>query len=153
MQIRRGRSSDASRLWELRRIALRQGAAGYYPADILMAWTGTAEPEALADHSEQHFHVMSDGETIWGCIALNLETSHIDAMFVDPARSGQGIGRQLMEHIFQFARASGKTHLTLEATLNAVPFYQSCGFIGHEISTYHSPAGYDLDCIPMRYTL
>lgn len=40
----------------------------------------------------------------------------------------KGIGRALMTHIFETARAAGVGHLQCQSTRTAVPFYAACGF-------------------------
>ncbi|MFT4929561.1 MAG: hypothetical protein ACI8WB_005695 [Phenylobacterium sp.] len=43
----------------------------------------------------------------------------------------------------------GLTQVKLDATLNAAEFYRSCGFVGDKVSTYNSPRGFEMACIPM----
>jgi GNAT superfamily N-acetyltransferase len=55
-------------------------------------------------------------------------TGHVRHVATDPERTRSGIGRALMAHIFDDARAAGITRLDCLSTLMAVPFYAACGF-------------------------
>ena len=64
---------------------------------------------------------------------MGLSGSHIDALFIDPARRGKGVGRRLVEQAFALHPA-----LTVdvnEQNAQAVGFYRRLGFV----PTGHSP--------------
>jgi GNAT superfamily N-acetyltransferase len=50
-------------------------------------------------------------------------TVHVEAIAVRPGRRGQGIGRQLIEHL-----ASDADRVTAEYPEDVRPFYEACGF-------------------------
>ncbi len=49
-------------------------------------------------------------------------------LFIRPECSGKGLGQQLMEFGLASATAEGHDKIKIEATLNAVPFYERFGF-------------------------
>lgn len=55
-------------------------------------------------------------------------TGHIRHVVTDHTCVRRGVGRALMEHIFEDARAEGVMRLDCLSTLMAVPFYAACGF-------------------------
>jgi GNAT superfamily N-acetyltransferase len=55
--------------------------------------------------------------------------TELDALFVEPAVQRQGIGRKLIEHCAEMARASGSSALHVVGNFHAKQFYLSCGFI------------------------
>lgn len=55
-------------------------------------------------------------------------TGHVRHVVTDHTCVRKGVGRALMGHIFETARADGVTRLDCLATLMAVPFYAACGF-------------------------
>jgi len=67
--------------------------------------------------------------------------------------SGRGAAKKMIQFLEHLAKEQGLRLLTLESTLNAAPFYRACGFVGDEVSTYHSPKGIRLDCVPMEKLL
>ena len=56
---------------------------------------------------------------------------HIEQVSVDPAHAHQGIGRALIEHLADLARAEGVRSLTLTTFTDVpwnAPYYERCGF-------------------------
>lgn len=56
-----------------------------------------------------------------------LTDGHMDALFVDPAHHGQGVGRALLAHAL--ARHPGLTTDVNEQNAGALAFYRSQGFV------------------------
>ena len=58
----------------------------------------------------------------------------LDALFVEPDRQRNGIGRKLVEYCARAARAKGARELHVVGNPHAEAFYKSCGFQirGHE---------------------
>jgi len=54
--------------------------------------------------------------------------TELDGLFVEPDTWGQGIGRRLVEHCAQVARAEGSTTLHVLGNPHAEGFYLKCGF-------------------------
>lgn len=54
----------------------------------------------------------------------DVELGHL---FVEPARFGTGIGRQLVAHACRTARALGFTRLVIQGDPHAEGFYRRCG--------------------------
>ena len=57
------------------------------------------------------------------------EGGEIHAVFVDPEWIGKGIGEKLLQHGIDLISAEGGKQVFLKATLNAVGFYKTFGFI------------------------
>jgi GNAT superfamily N-acetyltransferase len=56
---------------------------------------------------------------------------HVEQVSVDPAHARQGIGRALIEHLADLARAEGVRGLTLTTFTDVpwnAPYYERCGF-------------------------
>lgn len=68
-------------------------------------------------------------EKLCGFIASR-DLSHVFHLFVDPAWQKRGLARLLWQHLQQHARAQGHAGgFTVNASLPAVPVYQSFGFM------------------------
>lgn len=118
--IRPGEARDAPRNLEIWRAAVAATHDFLVPADLIsidamvVDWLGEAEAWVYVDPADCPLAFMA------------MTGAHVDALFVDPARRGAGVGRALMHH----ARAM---HGTLTVDVNeqnplAVDFYERLGF-------------------------
>jgi GNAT superfamily N-acetyltransferase len=149
LSIEKAKREDARTAWEIRSAAIHDQCAGYYSQEILAIWTSGEMPESFIDTVEKYFYVAINNNLVIGTGAINIETGKIDAVFVHPDRMRKGIGKMIIDFLEDIALRHGLGSINLESTLNAAEFYRVCGFEGSEISTYISPMGVSLDCIPM----
>lgn len=151
--IRPATRADAQRTLDIRRAAIHAQCIGAYSAQDMHTWTQAVVTPPYAELVQQHFYLARwHGEDV-ATIMLGPQAGELGALFVAPQAMGQGIGRRLVEYLEGLARSAGWTHLTLDTTLNAAPFYRRCGFIGEAESVYESPSGISLRCVPMRKAL
>ena len=125
----------------------------HYPEATLCAWVDGAPSDAWAAIVERGFYLALDNDCPVGTGMLTVESGQVDAIFVQPSHMGRGIGRRMLEYLEALARESGLVDLRLDATLNAAPFYREHGWVGDSVSTYRSPRGLELACIPMTKRL
>jgi GNAT superfamily N-acetyltransferase len=153
IHFRRITMADEADFFELRRCAILAGCTGYYPADLLHAWTDPLTDGRLRDPPAEHCYFAALGDQIVGSGMIDLDTARMDAVFVHPMFFRRGIGAAIVRHLENIARAHGLQRLTLDATLNAVEFYRSVGFVGDDTRIYSSPRGLSLSCAPMTKRL
>jgi GNAT superfamily N-acetyltransferase len=87
-------------------------------------------PEALASliiRPQMIYLVSEEKGVICGAVAIR-ERRHLLHLFVAPAFQRRGIGQQLWTVAREVARACGAREFTVNASLNAVAFYQKMGF-------------------------
>ena len=94
-----------------------------------------ANPDAIALPLEQIEHgqvfVAERQGVVLGCAAVVPRDdggSELDALFVEPGRWKQGVGRALVEHCAGVARARGSAVLHVIGNTHAEGFYLACGF-------------------------
>ena len=150
IEIRKANTSDAKAAWDIRTKAILHQCVGHYSDDSLQTWTKGEPTEHFARAVANHWHVAITEETIVGTGAIDIVKGHLDAIFVHPDMMGRRIGTQMMNYLEQIARDFKIAKLTLDSTLNAAPFYRHLGFVGDQFSTYESPRGISLACIPMQ---
>jgi len=151
--IRKAVEGDAQAIYDLRSRAILEECSGFYSVEQLSLWTKGGVSESLMTDIVNSFYVSeSDGQVI-GSGKLTVEIGMLDAIFVEPQFFGKGAARLMVSFLENLALEHGLTSIKLESTLNATSFYRRCGFVGDEISTYHSPRGISLDCVPMQKTL
>ncbi len=153
MKIRKALESDVQSIYSMRNRAIIEKCTGFYSSAQLALWTRGDISAALINDIVANFFVSVFKNRVIGCGKVNLETGMIDAIFVDPDHSGQGAAKSMLVFLEELALDNDLKLLQLESTLNAASFYRACGFVGDEVSTYHSPRGISLDCIPMRKLL
>lgn len=146
--------SDIDTLWALRTVAVRLGCATHYAPEQIAVWTASPVPAAYET-------MLVDGggivamldDALVGYAMLDLHKHEVDAVFVDPARAGLGIGKRLLAALELLARERGIVRLHLSASLNAVPFYRAAGFIALRDAEYAHPSGISLDSVVMEKVL
>ncbi|WKE65588.1 GNAT family N-acetyltransferase [Gallaecimonas kandeliae] len=153
MHLRQATPADAAAIWELRRLSLLAGCRGFYPDDLLEAWAGGPMPADFAQHIRGHWYLIEEGQQLLASGTVNLDSGRLDGLLVHPEAFRQGLGKWMMAHLELLARQHGLDSLSLDASLNAVPFYSALGFEGGETGFYQSPRGMTLACMPMRKSL
>ncbi len=152
VRLRVGRADEADRLWVLRTRCVRELCSTAYPPEVIAPWSASPPP--------QHYRALlaggggviaEDAEgALLGYGVIDLAGNEIDALFVDPDCGGRGIGLALMQAME--ALADPARPLVLSASLNAVPFYQRCGFEALREESYPHPSGVALASVRMQRT-
>jgi putative acetyltransferase len=96
-----------------------QRAAVYasYASVMFVEWRGQFESV-----------VRKVGEQIVGFAQLDPADGRLRALFVDAALQGHGVGRALLADVEARAAGRGCARVHGAMSLNAVPFYERCGF-------------------------
>lgn len=131
VEFTRAELADLDRLTEL---VVRSKASNGYSEEFMAAFT----PELIVRPE-----LLQVGE-IWVCSArgevaamLNVvataQTGELEAMFVDPAFKGQGVGRRVWEFALERFRALGVQIVELDSDPHSTGFYEAmgCEQIGH----------------------
>ena len=124
--IRRARPSEADNLSEL---ALRSKGHWGYDADFLAACRDdlTLSPEDIATSA---VYVHDGGDIALGYYRLLLQddgVAELDALFVEPAAMGHGVGKRLWQHAVATAAELGCSELVLQSDPQAEGFYLAMG--------------------------
>ena len=135
--------------FNIRKNSILKKCIGHYSPEQITVWTEGSASEKFEDMVENHFYLAIIDDTTVATGMVNTENGMIDAIFVEPKYMGLGVAKTIITHLEKLAKESGVAELKLDSTLNAASFYRACGFRGDKISTYVSPKGISLDCIPM----
>ncbi|KAB8058717.1 GNAT family N-acetyltransferase [Janthinobacterium sp. FT14W] len=145
---------DVAALWALRTVAVRVSCATHYAPEQIAAWTASPVPDGYAAMLAAGGGIVAmQDAAIAGYAMLDVNTHEVDAVFVDPARAGLGIGKRLLAALEQLARGRGIARLHLSASLNAVPFYAAAGFTALREEAYAHPSGISLASVAMEKAL
>lgn len=127
--------------------AIRAEGPPAYSAQQVESWAGRLEPALYAG-------VVGDGRVfvavarraVLGFGQFNAGSAEIEAVYVDPAALQRGVGRLLLDEAHRRARAAGLPSVRVTAALNAVAFYERCGYQALGEVTYLSSGGHQLPC-------
>ncbi|QKY04262.1 GNAT family N-acetyltransferase [Janthinobacterium lividum] len=145
---------DINTLWALRTVAVRISCATHYAPEQITVWTASPVPDTYAAMLAAGGGIVAmQGEIIAGYAMLDADKQEVDAVFVDPAHAGLGIGKRLLAALEQLARGRGIARLHLSASLNAVPFYAAAGFTALREQAYAHPSGISLASVAMEKAL
>ncbi|HEY0748134.1 MAG TPA: GNAT family N-acetyltransferase [Steroidobacteraceae bacterium] len=149
--LRRAAVRDIQAIWEVRRLAIEVGCREYYSDDDIQRWATLPLYEGFPAVVEQtEFYVMAEASRIAAFGSLDLLKAEIGAMFVHPDFQGLGLGRRLLATLEDVGVKSALPSISLVATLNAERFYAAAGFKSQDRIKWKHPAGFELDCVPMR---
>lgn len=126
MAIRSARADEAQALSDL---AFRAKAHWGYSAEFMRACRAelTYPPELVGAGD---FQVMCEDAEVLGFYALvkvSPTAMELDALFVDPAHLGRGLGTELLTHARAACTAAGMERLVIQADPNATDFYRRAG--------------------------
>ena len=127
ISLRPATIDDRHALWQVHTSAIRQTAKSHYNTMQIEAWAGRLLPEYYAPNPDVFFVAEAEGRVV-GFGEINLEAAEIEAVFVAPDYAQRGIGRRLLQFLEDFAVQRGLTNLVLDASLNAVAFYEKAGY-------------------------
>ena len=151
-RFRAGILADIPALWALRTRCVRETCCSHYPPEVIARWSASPAPLQLPVLIEAGGCVVAEDAdgTLLGYGVIDLAGNEIDALFVDPDCGGRGIGLTLMQAME--ALADPVRPLVLSASLNAVPFYERCGFEALREENYPHPSGVALASVRMQRT-
>ena len=126
--VRRAMLEDAVAICDLHKASVRGMCAGAYSSEQIEAWLAPRLPDdyrkAMTVGGETMFVGQSAGRIVG---FASVKASMLTGLYVDPD-DGRGAGWILLQAAEGHARDDGVAVLSLQATLNAVPFYRRHGF-------------------------
>lgn len=150
MTLRASTLADIDAMWALRTRAIIHSCRGHYPAEVIAPWSASPVPRSYPALVQSGGAVIAEDQgTMLGYAILDVATGEVEAVFVDPAAGGRGIGKTMLSALEQAATTRGFTRLYLSASLNAVAFYRAAGFVALRTAVYAHPSGVALDCVEM----
>lgn len=132
VDVRAAESADAEAMLRIHTDALRHYGADSYDEEELRYLAPTdAKPMDVREHvfgEDRYAAVAEDDGEVIGFGGVRLGDGSLLGVFVDPEYGGTGVGAEIIENVEFHAREAGHKTLTVFAALNAVGFYEACGF-------------------------
>lgn len=152
--IRKARPEDCRSIASVHSAAVKAIRTTLYTPEEIRAWAIPKDPAKYEESIRaKEFFVVEEGEVIVAFGILDPENAEVEAVYVSPKAERRGIGLEILEKLEEAARDLGLDLLHLNASLNAVPFYQKAGYVAQEASKYRLHSGVEIPCIPMVKTI
>lgn len=129
VRIRNYQPNDNKALWEIYFHTVRNINVRDYSQEQVEAWAPSDFDSELWQkclHRIQPFVAELDGRVV-GYTDLQ-PNGLIDHFFCHHEYQGKGVGRALMEHVFQIGSVRGVSRYFSEVSITARPFYEHLGF-------------------------
>ena len=150
LKLRRARQEDSTSVGSVHAAAVRGISTALYSPEEIQAWAVPKKPESYEESiRSKEFLVAEDDGNIVGFGVLNQETAEVEAVYVNPEAGRRGIGLEILGKLEERAKARGLRQLRLNASLNAVPFYERAGYVAQDPSRYRLLIGVEIACVPM----
>jgi predicted GNAT family N-acyltransferase len=148
--LRPARQGDGQSVFDVTWLSAKGLATSHYSAEEIAGWMGernAAYYEELISHGRMV--VAEENGVIVGFV--DAEPGELTRLFVLPSASGFGLGGRLLKVGLEQARRDHEGPIKLEATLNAVGFYERHGFCkkGEGYAT-HTLGGASLAIVQME---
>ncbi|EOX4200556.1 GNAT family N-acetyltransferase [Vibrio cholerae] len=129
IEIRKYQESDAHDLWAIFYHTVRNVNLRDYSQAQVEAWAPDDFSSEIWQRKMNYLSpfVAEIGGKIVGYSDLQ-ENGLIDHFFCHHEHQGQGVGRQLMEHVLGMGELQGITRFYSEVSITARPFYERFGF-------------------------
>lgn len=126
--IREAYPDEAGLLSEL---ALRSKAHWGYSQDFLDSCRSelAVDPDQIGSTDYQCFVAVNSNGALGFCTVINVSESvyELEALFVEPAYIGTGVGRSLFQHAVSLLSEKGAARLMIQGDPNASHFYNAAG--------------------------
>jgi putative acetyltransferase len=150
MNIRKARSEDCQSIASVHIAAVNGIRTTLYTPEEIMAWAIPKKPESYEESIRgKEFFVAEESGVIVGFGVLNQDSAEVEAVYVSPASGRCGLGLEILRKLEETGKLLELEKLRLNASLNAVPFYERAGYLAQEASTYRLQNGVEIACVPM----
>ena len=130
IRIRRATASDRTQLAAIHVASIRGLAHRHYTQVQIDAWCAGKSPDLYDVDANLILVALKDGESgdLLGFGELSETYNEVRRLYVLPDIAGQGVGAQLLLALEAAARDRGIVKMRLDASLNAIAFYQKQGY-------------------------
>ena len=125
--FRNSRGSDAQTVFALTNKSVIGLARQHYSKDVVDSWMAGRSAETYQDDCDNGAIVIAEADGI-PVGFVHAVPGEIVRLFVDAAYAGRGLGSRLMQKGLDMAVPKEGGTVKIDATLNAVPFYQKFEF-------------------------
>lgn len=157
--VRRAGLEDIAGINAARQRSIREVCASHYTETQTTAWSRPIDASELAVRMKKDaYWVVTMSGRVEGFATLILSAedemvAEIKGLYLTPTATGRGLGKRLMTGVERQTLENKRRILRLKSTLNAVPFYESRGFVVAGAMESHERHGPPIAYVPMLKTL
>lgn len=153
-RLRSATPDDADALASVHRSAILHGCVGSYRPVQIKAWLEVLDRDVYPQLMETAYVRIAelDGATA-GFAVTTLRGGLINAVYVAPFATNQGVGSALVADAEEALLTAGQLEARLNATLNSVDFYRWLGYEDVTETINRLPGGVAMACVAMRKRL
>ena len=127
-RIELAKLTDLESMLKTRKSAILANAHSIYSEDEVVAWVGKRKDEEISKKIKEGkirvVRLSSGGVEAW----VQAKNKGVEGLYVAGKHQRTGIGRELLLFIEKLMAQEGAGTVSLEASLNAIEFYKSCGY-------------------------
>ena len=154
MLVREATKDDMESVATLHRRSILDLCKTHYSDEQLNEWTAALHGSAYSLLMRTHEFLVAEADSeLAGFCVFDPREGLLNATYVSPLASRHGVGRGLVAAVEAIARARGVPRIQLNATLNAVGFYERLGYAAIEMASNTLPTGVALPCVTMSKAL
>jgi putative acetyltransferase len=151
MILRTATAADRASICGVHRSSARSLGGGFYTHEEIERWVHALTPDRYTTYIDRIVVAEEDGAIVG--FAWMGDDGRLHALYVAPGAAGKGVGSALLQQVEQLAAERGLTSVHLEASLNAVPFYERHGFTALGDTTVHPAPDVAIRAIKMSKRL
>lgn len=149
VQIREGVPEDQDAITEVHVASVQGVKESAYDDEELEVWeSGAATTSYSIDDPETVFLVAEHDGEIVGFAQASIDEAELDKLYVDPAYQHRGVATSLSEELDQRLWSHGVGSVSVEASVNAVPFYERVGY--ERVGTHQKPITLEGTSVEMK---
>lgn len=153
-RLRTATPADAETLAAVHRSSILHGCVGSYRPVQIRAWLEVLDESVYPQLMETAFVRVAEHEgAVAGFAATTLRGGLINAVYVAPFATNQGLGGALVADAEEALLTAGQHEARLNSTLNAVDFYRWLGYEDVTETINRLPGGVAMPCVAMRKRL
>jgi N-acetylglutamate synthase-like GNAT family acetyltransferase len=154
IRIRRATRNDGEHIWKVHTTAIRETCRSRYSEEEIAAWTSRLAPDTYDSviRGKAMYVAQSEDEVV-GFGQLDVVKGEVEALYVRPEFSGEGVGSRLLRMLEVVAQECGLKRLFLDSSLNAEKFYQFAGYQSREETMHPLSGGLSIAAVRMEKVL
>lgn len=155
VQLRRMSPNDVDEIIDVHKKSVYGLCKDFYTEEQMKVWTGMFSAkigEGLANPDNIGI-VVIEKSSIVGYGFFNKQDKEVKGIYLIPDVAKKGVGYKILSGLESIAKEYGLDELVLNSTLNAVAFYEKCGFRKIRDGLFELTESCKLPCVHMAKSL